>query len=335
VARLLRLPLLVALAAVPAGAAAGACNDAALRNDAQASAVPAPSGLGPELASKVLARVGDREITLGEYAAVIDRMDPFEKLRYQPEERRLALLDEMIKVELLAREAERRGLDKKPETKERIRQVLRDTLLREVRESLPAPATIPEAEVRAYYDAHRAEFREPERRRVAHIVLGDEAKAKRVLELARKATPTEWGRLVMEHSLDKPAKPVATAALELAGDLGIVEPPGSGEPNPKVPEPVRKAVFEIGEVGGVFGSLVAADGKLHVVRMAGKTAARDRSFAEAERTIRVSILQDKLKNAEDELEARLRKKYQVRVDDVALAKVKVPDLGSSSGAPPP
>src|SRR4051812_21835129 len=104
---------------------------------ASASAQPAVAGLTPELAARVLAKVGNHEITLGEYAATLERMDPFERLRYQSPDRRKQLLDELVDLELLAEEARRRGLDKQPETQERVRQMLRDELLSEVRGSVP------------------------------------------------------------------------------------------------------------------------------------------------------------------------------------------------------
>ncbi|HEY4157769.1 MAG TPA: peptidyl-prolyl cis-trans isomerase, partial [Polyangiaceae bacterium] len=109
-----------------------------------ASASAMPAGLTPELAARVLAKVGDHEITLGEYAATLERMDPFERLRYQSPDRRKQLLDELIDLELLAGEARRRGLDKQPETEERVRQMLRDELLTQVRSSAPAPDDISE-----------------------------------------------------------------------------------------------------------------------------------------------------------------------------------------------
>src|SRR6478609_9336574 len=159
---------------------------------------PAPSAsvartamLTTELASQVLAKVGDREITLADYAETLERMDPFERLRYQSPDRRKQLLNEIIQVELLAEEAKRRGLDKLPETQERIRQMLRDELLRDMRQKLPGPADIPDAEVRAYFDAHHEEFKEPERRRVAHLLLATEAQAKAALQKALGASAAD------------------------------------------------------------------------------------------------------------------------------------------------
>ena len=302
-----------------------------------ASSSAVPGGLSPELASEVLARVGDRTITLGEYAAVLERMDRFERMRYQSPERRRLLLDEIIRVEVLADEARRRGLDREPETAERVRQVLRDELLRRLRESLPGPEAIPEAEVRAYYEAHRGDFEEPERRRVAAIALGSRAAAERVLADAKRASAGEWGKLVALHGSTKPAGSEASAPMELAGDLGIVSLGRPGD-NPKVPEPVARAVFEITAVGGVHEEVVEALGKFHVVRLLGRTEARSRGFADAERSIRVSLVQARIRAAEAELEQQLRERYPVKVDDAALAQVQVQgaeqaDAGAGSSGP--
>lgn len=298
-----------------------------------ASVSAAPAGLTPELAARVLAKVGDHEITLGEYAATLERMDPFERVRYQSAERRKQLLDELIDLELLADEARRRGLDQLPETQERVRQLLRDELLARTRAALPPESEISEADARRYYDAHRDDFREPERRRVAHIALASEAEAKAVLEKAQSASPAEWGKLVAEKSRDPRGKPGAALAPELAGDLGIVGPPGHPRGgNPSVPEPLRAAVFEIDKLGGVLPRIVPADHAFHVVRMTGKTDARDRSYADAERSIRVALMQERIRAREAELEAELKRKYPVTIDEAALAKLPLPAASSKPQA---
>ncbi len=298
-----------------------------------ASVSAQPGRLTPELAKQVLAKVGEREITLGEYAETLERMDPFERVRYQSADRRKLLLNEIIQVELLAQEAKRRGLDKQPETQERLRQILKDELLRDVRRDAPAPSDIPDAEVHAYFDAHHDEFKEPERRRVAHVVLANEAQAKAALAKATGASAADWGKLVSDVSLDKPAKNAAPSPTELAGDLGIVGPPGHPRgANPRVPEALRAAVFEVAKVGDVLGRVVPDAGRFHVVRMTGRTEARDRSFQDSERTIRVALVQQKIQDREAQLEIELKQRYPVSVDDEALAQVKVPE--ADAGAAP-
>lgn len=299
----------------PAGGAAGAAS-------AVTSASAAPEALPPELAARVLARVGDRTITLGDYAAVLARMDRFERLRYQTADRRKALLNEIIQTELLAREAERRGLAEKPETRELVRLALRDELLHDLREGEVRPEAIPVSDVRAHYDAHRGEFREPERRRLSHIEVESAALAEKVRAEATGSSPTQWGELVRRHSLSKPA---ADTPVELLGDLGLVTSPAAGaSDSARVAEPLRIAAFEIEAPGTVLGRVVEASGRFHVLRLTGKNAPRDRTFEEAERTIRVHLAQARLRKAEENLVKELRARFPVRIDEAALARVQVP-----------
>jgi parvulin-like peptidyl-prolyl isomerase len=292
---------------------------------ASSASTSLPAGLSPELSARVLARVGDRVITLGDYATVLGHMDRFERLRYQTADRRKQLLDEMINVELLAREAERRGLTERAETKELVRQILRDEVIRDLRNKQPPLEQIPAGEVSAYYQAHRNDFKEPERRRVAHIVTRDRALAERALAEAKTATAKQWGELVQKYGTDPKG---ADVPLELAGDLGMVTPPSWGKnDNPRVPEAVRAAAFEIGQVSGVLGRTVEDAGSFHVVRLTGKNDPRDRSLEEAERPIRVRLMQENLRRAEEELGRELRARFPVQVDDAALAKAAVPDTG--------
>ncbi|HEY8087022.1 MAG TPA: peptidylprolyl isomerase [Polyangiaceae bacterium] len=278
--------------------------------------------LTPEQAAQVLARVGDRVITLGDFEAALEHMDQFDRMRYQAPDRRKELLQEMIDVMLLADEAREKGFDKDPVTQQEMREILRDAMLKRARVGVPTPSEIPVEEARAYYEAHRAEFQEPERRRVSVIVLASETGAAAVLEQARKATPVQWGELVRTKSVDPGAK--ASVPPEMAGDLGFVSPPGDMHgTNTRVAEEVRAAVFEVSKAGDVAGHVVKAGGKAYVVKMTSRTEPHDRTFEEAERGIRVKLAQDRIRAREDALLDDLRKQFPVTIDEAALAQVKV------------
>ena len=165
------------------------------------------------------------------------------------------------------------------------------------------------------------------------MVLRDEATARDALAAAKKITSAaQWGEIVRAKSIDPQAR--ANVPVDLAGDVGIVSPPGDprGE-NTRVPEEVRAAVFEVPEVGGIADKVVASRGKHYVVRLTQKLAPHERTYEEAERSIRVKLAQDKLRAKEDELIAELRKTVKVEVDEAALATVKVESSdGGLSGA---
>jgi hypothetical protein len=291
------------------------------------------AGLTPEQATRVLARIGDHTITLGEYAVALEHMDQFDRMRYQSAERRKELLNEMIDVTLLADEARARGYDRDPIAQQEIREILRDAVLKQSREGVPPPNEVAEDEVRSYYDAHRGDFRDPERRRVSAIVLGSQSAADAALEIARKAKTQEWGELVRTRSTDSQSK--ADVPSDLAGDFGFVAPPGDPRgDNPRVPEEVRSGVFEIAVVGDVLPRPVKARGKYYVVKLAGKTEPHDRSLQEAERMIRVKLSQAKARAKEDELLDSLRTRFPVTIDEEALRKVTVsPILDAGAEAP--
>ena len=104
-----------------------------------------------------------------------------------------------------------------------------------------------------------------------------------------------------------------------------------------MPEEVRVVAFEISDLGGIGPRVVGSKGKYFVVRLTQKIAPHERTFAEAERSIRVKLAQDKLRAKEDELIAELRKSIKVEIDEQALATVKVDmgDGGGPGGAAPP
>jgi hypothetical protein len=277
--------------------------------------------------------VGDRTITLGDYAAALDHMDSFDRLRYQAPDRRKQLLREMIDVMLLADEAREKGYDQDPVTQQELREIVRDAYFERARESSPAPNEIPEAEVRAFYESHRADFRDPERRRLSAIVVASGATAAAVLDAAKKATAVEWGELVRARSIDPQAK--SDVPVDLAGDLGFVSPPGDARgANPRVPDEVRAAAFEGPDMhpGDVHPRVVQAKTKFYVLRLVSRSDAHERTFAEAERSIRVRLAQDKLVERQRALVDDLRKQFPVQIDEAALGQVQVGVPTADAGA---
>ena len=228
-----------------------ACNDQPLRAPG-ADAGPTAGGLTPSRRRRCSPRSATSTITLGDYAAALEHMDQFDRLRYQSPERRKELLDEMIDVELLADEATATGL----------RQGARDAAgaprrscatrcsPRRARAS-PAPADIPDAEVRAYYDAHNDDFREPERRRVSAIVVDDRGDARRGARgRAQEHDAARVGRARRRSTRSTAPKPAqAERAGRSRGRPRHRRPAGrpARRRTRACPSAVRAAVFEIDE----------------------------------------------------------------------------------------
>jgi hypothetical protein len=265
-------------------------------------------------------------------------MDRFERLRYQSEAGQKKLLDELIEVELLAQEAERRGLDKDPKVVLRLQQAMRDELLRTVEAELPSAEQMSEREVREYYDAHRDEFKEPERRRVLLIKVGSETLGTEVLEKARGegsagASGKVWAELAQKYSLEN-SKAREGDPQEFAGDVGFVSAPKEERgQNDAVPDDARAGIFEIEKIGGVLPRLVSEGKFFYIVRLGGISPARDRTILEADRAIRIELRRQKFLEAEKKLEADLRKKYPVKIDETAIEKLTAPSQVEKKSSP--
>ncbi len=331
--RTLRSPM-IALAALAFGSAISGCKSC---NDHALEVQPADAGssaLTPEQSAKILVRIDDQTITLGDFAAALEHMDPLDRLRYQSPARRRELLNDMINLRLLAKEAHDKGYDQDPQEQEAERQVLRNAMIAEARKGGQTPDQVPAADVHAFFDAHRADYKDPERRRASAIVLGDMATAKQVLEQAKKGgtSPTAFGELVRAKSIDPDAK--GNLPVDLVGDLGMISPPGDprGE-NPKIKPEMRAALFQIPEIGQIYPQVVVSAGNFYILKLTQKTDPRERSFAEAERTIRAKLSEDSVQRQQDALLAELKTKFPVTIDEAALATVHVDIDGGGMPAP--
>ena len=142
---------------------------------------------------------------------------------------------------------------------------------------MPAPNDIPAEEVQAYFDAHKRRLPRPRApARLGHRPLDQAAAAARVSRQAAKATPGAVGRARAQANRSIRTRPGQgqRARSTSPGDLGFVSPPGDPRgANARVPEEVRAAVFEVGNVGDVLPRVVPAAGKFYVVKLESKTDA--------------------------------------------------------------
>jgi hypothetical protein len=129
--------------------------------------------------------------------------------RALPLEQKKEFLDSLVRFEVLAKEAYRRGMDKDPEVVRTMKQVMIQKLMRDEFDAKVTADTVADAEMKAYYDANIAEYVKPEEVRVSAIILKNKAQADRVaLEARGDAGKTNKGfrDLVMKYSADEDTK---------------------------------------------------------------------------------------------------------------------------------
>lgn len=275
-------------------------------------------GLTPAQAREPLAVIGETTITVGQLAEELASKGSFIRTRYGSPERRREFLDQMIRFELLAQEAERRGYDDLPEVQRSRKQMMIRRFL-EQRFDQGGPESISAEDVRAYYESHASEFNTPEQVRASHIQVRDRATAQRILTqlLAAPNDLRLYRQLADQHNTDAETR-------DRFGDLRFFSRPSErAEGEPDVPAPVAEAAFQIDRIGGVHSEVVESDRGFHVVKLTGRRAAMHRTLEEADRPIRSRLFRQRREDAIQQLIDQLRAESDVEQNLDLLDEVRL------------
>jgi peptidyl-prolyl cis-trans isomerase C len=291
---------------------------------------PRVHGLTEEEASQTLAKIGDHTITVGEFAEEIANKGPFLRTRYNSPERRRELLDQMVRFELLAQEADARGFDEAPEVQRTRKQILIRRFLKQEYEDRIQPTDITDDEVRAYYEAHPTEFHQPEQVRISHIVFAREVDATRVLRQIQ-ASPTDvrlFRQLAEEFDTDP-------STHDRFGDVGFFSrPEARREDEPVVSEAVANAAFGMETIGAVYGEVLHTDRGYEIIKLTGRRAPLDRSLDEASRPIRSRLWRERREHEIEALVERLTAEADVEEHLDLLSQIHIDAPGDAPALPP-
>jgi peptidyl-prolyl cis-trans isomerase C len=289
----------------------------------------------PKKGGPVVAKGEGITITADELKARLDEQSPFIRQRFTSVERKKEFLDNLVRFELLAREAEKQGLANDPDVQLTLKRIMVQKLVQKsFSPDAEAAKSIPEADLRAYYDSHPEEYRRPAKVRVAHLLVKApptgperakaEAQAKKLLVQVRaeeKKNPGAFPALVREASDDASTK-------ALGGDLGFrTKEELAAQLSPEIAE----AAAALPE-GGIAGPLPSPQG-FHLVRRAGTQEAVERSFDQVKPQIAAKLQKDRRSKEFDDYVKGLREKANVKIDDAELEKVTV-NVAAAPGAVP-
>lgn len=290
---------------------------------------PGTGAKGASRSGPVLARVDDTEITAGDLQEVLARYShtPFVLARYSTPEKKKELLDGLIRYELMAREALRRGYDRDPDV-QRIakKQMVAQFEKREINDKLRAEDVSP-ADVEKYYREHPAEFVRPEEVRVSQILVRDETAARQIADAAKGAgrnDPKSFRDLVERYSEDPDSKP-------RAGDLMFFDRKTTREPKALV-----EAAFAMTQVNDVVGP-IASDKGFHILKFIDRRPEMTRPFAEVKGDIQRRLLEQMRTQRKRDLLEETRKSIRVEIYEDELAKIALapPADGGRPAANPP
>jgi peptidyl-prolyl cis-trans isomerase C len=297
--------------------------------EATAAAPQLKHGLTEEQSNKVLAKVGDTVITVGQFADRLGAQSPYLRSRYASPERRREFLDTMVRFELLALEARKRGLDKDVEVDRVRRQTMVQQMMKETfDENGVKLSDISDAEIQAYYDGHPTEFHKPAQRRASQILFKDRARADAALKKLQ-ASPDSMEAFVKtakEQNQDPETK-------DRDGDLRFF----SREPTPGDEGPakeIREAVFSLKTSGELYPQVIETPQGFHLIKYTGERPALERTVQDARRLIQNRLWRQKREAAIEKFVTDLRAKADVKENPELLSQVKI-DLSESSASTKP
>lgn len=293
---------LAAATALGAAALLVACSDQPQAPAAERPAVRASDAV----ASPVVARVFDREITAEDYRRQVARVPAHMRGAVEPRRYVQAIVDE----ELLVREAERQGLHLRADMQEARQKEARVLTLRQLyqMEGIEPPAPT-EEELRAYF----ADSPFNRRVRFSLLMVRDPAKIPALREAL--AAGADFEELSLKHSQD-------SRILERDADMGYHR---WGETMPSHEALTAKA-FEM-EAGQTEGPLAVADGHF-LIKV---TDVHPVSFEQEAETVRRLYVQEAVARQLNQYYERLASRYDLQLDEAGLRALAEAARDSTAG----
>lgn len=295
-------------------------------------------GLTAQQASEALVVIGNDTITVGDFAEQLADKSPYLRARYQSPERRRELLDELVKFELLAAEARKRGLDQSEDVQRTKRQLMVQQMMKAEFDDKVKLSDISDADIKAYYDAHPEEFNKPAQVRASAIISKDPAKARKLLKQLVEAPQDDALFRQLASSANDDAE-----LRERAGDLQFFSRPSERAPDdPAVDPALAEAAFSLEKVGDLAPEPVKTAHGWAIVKLTGKRKQLARTLEQTRRTIQHKLWRERREAAVEQFVGSLRSEAGVRENWDLLSQVKIepavlsaPDAGAASAAPAP
>lgn len=252
-----------------------------------------------------------------------------------PKQRRAAV-EQLVRAQLLAQEAEAQYLEKTPEFMRRYSEELARVYLEKAFED-PFKKKLPtEDELRKFFDDNQAKLGRPERVRLAHLALfaprSDEeawarkrAEAQKLLgEIQRKAKDEYlFGRLALTRSEEPRSRPAAgelpfATREEIAARLGV--------------EAVEVAFAE--PPGRVVDHVIETERGFQIVKVIAREAGREASYGELRDAIKARLTVERREKAFKEFMDAVWAKGNVEIDEAALKQVAAGDAKPGTNQAP-
>ncbi len=260
----------------------------------------------------VVANVGQDKITVGMLEDELNRQNPYVRMRFASDERRKDFLKNMVRFEVLAREARRRKLEGDPEVVRRVKRVMIDRMMEQLRSTLVKLEDVTAADVQAYYTKNKTLYQQPPKVRASMIVVKTRQAALALMQKA-KQKPSDvrfFGDLVKDHSIDADSK----------GRMGDLKFFAKGDP--KIPTAAAEAAFAITNLWALGGPVQLEQGWA-VLMKTGEMEAVNRPLELEKNRIKNRLFNERRLKAVEKFVKELQDKAKTVIVKKNLSEVKV------------
>lgn len=279
----------------------------------------------PEKSKRIIATVDGESITVEAFQKETIRHGGHIPGRFDGIQQREALLEEMIRFEVLAAKASKAGYDKDPEIVASLKKMMVQKLWQDQWASKLKKVAITDDEIEQYYNKHLKDYTGPEMAKAAIIYLkfppkatekdieGLKEKAETILKKAKKQNQTilSFDSLAKEYSDDRGSK-------YRGGEIGWVP---KGAKIFKWDKSVIDAIFALEEPGDISPVITTNKG-IYIVKLMEKKEGKVRSLAQVKHDIKKKLSLNNRKKAQEAYYQSIKKGFEIKINKDLLKSIE-------------
>ncbi len=262
----------------------------------------------------VIAKIGTTEIKDSDLDAILSQIPEPYRARYATPEAKREIIEKMAEVKMMAMEAKKKGIDKKPATKLKLEYIGDQILARDLEESAVENIKISDADITKYYNDNKDKFAQGPRVKVRHILVNTEPEAKAIL--AQLKGGADFSKLAKEKS-KCPSAP-------RGGDLGWVT---QGRMDPAF----EKAAFALKK--GQMSGIVKSSFGYHIIICDDIEAKKEKDLKDIKPQIEKQLQREKREEVTNKLKEQVKKDFPIAINEEYFKKAKEEAAKKAPAAP--
>lgn len=251
-----------------------------------------------------LAKVGDTVITQADFDKEMKGLPEFVQKMFEDAAGKEKFLEELVKRELLYKEALKKGLDKDQEYVKKLEDFRKITLVGLLlQKEIEAKVKVTDQDIKDYFEKNKDKFAPVTQIKASHILVKTEEEAKKIEERLKKGE--DFAQIAKKSSIDP-------ASAKNGGDLGYFS---KGQ---MVPE-FESAAMRLKK--GEISEPVKTKYGYHIIKVTDKKIGQVVEFEKVKNLISQNLMAEKQKEVFDSYIEELKKSYKVEINKEALSKL--------------